>query len=165
MSLKSILKPSSGNNNYIISAREVYAKDGMFINGVPVSSGTTPDPLFYYELDTQPNNFTGIWASNKAVTLTFERIGNLVTMSFPQVLSASNTAAHISIVTPIPDRFRPVTEHWATLIVSRATTSRHGSIFIDTDGTFNIGVEPSHNFFAGSGNEGVRGSSFTWLTS
>ena len=72
------------------------------------SGAVTPGQLKYYEVYDSTFTFTGIWATNPTCTVSFTRLGNIVTMTFlTAIVAAGAQAGVITSVTAIPTRFLP----------------------------------------------------------
>ena len=136
----------------------------VMTNGIKLGAGA--DILDTYIEDTQANTFSGPWALAQAVTLKFTKIGNVITMSWSNVLATSNASAIITLDTNLPVAYRPVEAGNGVgryIRVRDDGTFGIGEIFIESTGLTRIWLGTSiSNFTGGGGSTGLTSGSITY---
>lgn len=135
-------------------------------NGLQFQNSTTnyvAGNLAYYEGPTTVAvAFTGAWSSS--FNWTFQRIGNLVNVTFPTMRVTATAASSLTAATnTIPARFRPANTV-RLQVVGTSNAIDQGQVFIDLLSTGSITVinsPPSPNF-TNAALCGPYGSSFTY---
>ncbi len=138
-------------------AKTIYTGTGI---SLPTSGGTATT-LAYYQESTQSNTATGIWALGQALTLTFTRIGRIVTLIIPAVSSTSNTASTITFSTAIPTQYRPANAIYVPFAVIDNGVNKNGSLQISSASVIqiaNVALATGNTFsaFTGSGSSGFQ---------
>jgi hypothetical protein len=121
--------------------------------------------LTKYNLEKPSIAFSGIWAASQTVQLTFQIVGNVVTILFPAVLATATTASYISATLPAAYYSGSATQHFfVPRTVNNGTDASAPSLItIDTHGVLKIynGV----GNFTGSGSSGFRPFCLTYSNS
>ncbi len=132
------------------------------------STGGTPSPLNFYEETQQSNTATGIWAGSQATTISYTRIGRLVTISFPDVLVTATTASQITFSANIPSQYLPATPTHMCFPISVADNGSDalGSIVLTDTGVITIykavSIANLTSTFTGSGVSGYHDFSISF---
>lgn len=133
------------------------------------SGAVTPGQLNYYEVYDSTFTFTGIWATNPTCTVSFTRLGNIVTMTFlTAIVAASTTAAGITSVTAIPTRFLPaftITLNFSIPMYNSGAAALGSLTINQNSGIIAIYNGPVGTVFSASGNAGFPPLSVTYSLS
>lgn len=104
--------------------------------------------------------WTGIWGSNQPGNITYQIIGNKITLSIPRVINTQTTAAFITSVTALPANLRPADDEVSfSHLVQNDTSEIFGAVTISkADGLIRVSFgAPSAPF----GTSGLGGWSTT----
>lgn len=127
------------------------------------TSGYVPGALAYVEGPTTVSvSFVGAWVSS--FNWTFQRIGNLVNVTFPTMrVTATSGSTIAAATTTIPARFRPANTV-RLQVVGTNNAIDQGQVFIDilSSGGINITNTPAVPAFTNAALCGPYGSSFTY---
>ena len=136
--------------------------DGLLIKDSAIQFSS---PFDTYIEDTQANTFSGPYASPIAVTLKFTKIGNVITMSWRNVLSTATIVSSILLDINLPVAYRPVQ---AVNGVGRYIRGRDNGtitlteIFIESTGLTRIWLGVTSGNFTGAGSTGIFSGSITY---
>lgn len=151
--MNAIGSPGQGLTIYNSTAGEIFRYNG--------SAWTQ---LANYTTQSVSTTVSGIWAASQNITLTFFKIGTLVTMTWTAVQATANTAALItSSAGIVPAAYRPAADSQTTYRAIDNGNAVVSACQVTTAGTI---TWRGTNFtsFAGSGSSGMTGScSSTWL--
>lgn len=146
-------------------AKSLYVGTGIFLP----TTGGTPSALNYYEEYTHTSQMTGIWASAQNLTLSIVRMSKLVRIIVYSTVATANTASFITVTTPLPSRFYPVSDVYGVVFNTNNGATSFGTMWIDTSGNIKIYCTNSSGAplsnFVGSGNGGTLGGSVSYFTS
>lgn len=122
--------------------------------------------LVSYEAATHNTNWTGIWMLDQSGNIAYIKMGDLVFMSFPTVVSGATSSGIISSVTALPASIRPTTEDQQAFSVKDDGLDGQGEIHVKTNGIIDILAYPgSPGDFIGSGDSGFRKCSIVYSLS
>lgn len=110
----------------------------------------------HYSFGNIAATVSGIWASAVPVTISYERIGNIITLGLHEVINNATTASFITS-SALPASLLPITqvEFFLPRTVDNGTDSTSGSLVrLKTDGA--IEIYNGTGNFTGTGNSGFR---------
>lgn len=129
--------------------------------------GGTPSLLNFYEVYDWTTSVTGPYTLN-GVVFRFTRIGNIVSLSIPEIYSASGASALLTCSEDIPARFAPYGAHvgfirggWSNNVFIKVKVSLHTSVHL----TFYVEsttLPITYGNFAATGAAGVERSNITY---
>ena len=121
------------------------------------STGATASPLNFYATGTHSTTWTGIWAADITIDITWTRIGNMVTLMSPAARATATTATFITNTgTFLPTYLRP-TIAFIGHVSSATTTNQLGYMVLGTDGSLEVYKDVDFgNFPSSGGNTGFR---------
>ena len=139
----------------LISSTTTVTPEMRFDGGITLAtSGGTAAVLDFYEEDyTHTTNWTGAKVTgNIAGNLLCSRIGNKVTINFPEIQGVGTTgeaAAVLNMATVIAVRYRPLTSMFFIIRGLDVGTDTFVTLHIETDGNRSIGVGAAMAVFGG----------------
>lgn len=125
--------------------------------------GSTGTISYYESLLLQNITVTGPWIADQTLVTSFQRIGNIVTMSWPNLFADASGGANAFIqgaAGSIPAQFVPIHSYTFILPVDD-NGPKSGSLNIATDGSFSFQVSFVGQFGT-STSEGVLGGAVTF---
>lgn len=129
------------------------------------TSGGTPTNLNYYENLTLSQIYSGIWVLPVTANMYITRIGNIVNITFQEVLAVATAANSISMSTVLPTRFRPTLSGGGVttlpMILQDDGNYIGGCMQITTGGIMQITVYS--NAYTGAGLSGFRSNNISYL--
>lgn len=127
-----------------------------------VSGGTTA--LNYYESNSYSGSLTG-FASPQTITVTYTRIGNIVTISTSAAAATEGTSNVTTMtLTGMPTSIRPTNgSRGMPHIVKDNGILTTGKVVIGTDGTMTFYKDANNTAFTSSGTKGIAGLSISYL--
>lgn len=162
--------PDAGTNvNFILSAgNQTISDTTTFSTAIKLnSSGATASDLDFYATTTANVGHTGVWASTQTVSYRWTRIGNIVTVRFPQVIAAGNsTAAAITISgTNWPSWARPGAQVVLPVFVRNNGTlnTTPGAVVVTTSGDLTLQqTYATTSFTSTTSNVGLEAGSYSF---
>ena len=146
---------TAGTNNYAI-----YADATSYFNAIQFpTTGGTASSLSYYESGTFSITPSGAWTSPN-LTVRFTRIGNNITLTFPNdVSNRSVTASVLTYTSAITTRLLPPNNIYGVICGQDNSSLQNLSYSIDSStGTISIGALPNNTAHPFTG--GVRDAGF-----
>lgn len=144
-------------------ARSLHLGQALFL---PTSGGTATG-LNYYEETTHTSDFKFATGGKTitGITINITRIGNIVTISVPNILVTSLTATGVlEAQTKMPSRFIPTNTTRAYSNVSDNGIQSNGIAFINTSTSLTFTLATGAGFLGGvGGSSGCEASSFSYL--
>lgn len=161
-----MIKNSLGKVGSIIPGIQSF-RDGILL---PTKTGIQTlleDHEVYNHVTTLTTNGTA--PTPQAVTMRFERIGKIVTMTVPStyaVGAGTGTPTHVKNSDIIPGRFLPVTNVTSNFYIHNnyAWQTTLGYFYMSTDGYFRIYRDMAETAYTISAACGCIGFSMSWLT-
>jgi len=135
----------------------------------PVGFGmaTATDSGLVPSRETGTYTATATGAVTGSFTVTFERIGNRVTLQFPGIITGGVASGQITL-SAMPSTLRPTTANIIfPVVVTNAGSSEAspGGLVVNTDGTITIGRSGGTLAnFTNAGNQGLNRTSVSYLT-
>lgn len=147
--------------NYATSTAAHIDTSGIFNidQGLVLPNGGST--LDHYQMVSQANTISGIWAAPQNFTITLDRIGSTVSIIYPQVIVAATVTGFLTVDTPIPADFRPPVNIKLPYCAIDNGVNVVGWVEIQTNGVISFHSTLLANF-AGAGNSGVYSSSLRY---
>ncbi len=120
------------------------------------STGATASALNFYAEGTHTTDFSGIWAAAQSNSIKWTRVGNMVTLAFPDIRTTANTASSIVIDTVLPTYLRPVVGINMPALTYDNNVGNWGNLVLDSAGSINIWQDEPFVTFGGAGSSGFR---------
>jgi hypothetical protein len=129
-----------------------------------LTAGGTRSILGVYESAGQISaTFSGPWTSNQTVTLSFTRIGNIISLFMPSIAVAATGTTVATSTISIPSRFVPTVQCVQSAVVINSSANAFGFFEISTSGI--LSFAPPSGAFTASGNAGIQSATFTYILS
>ena len=133
-----------------------------FDNGLTMSAGSILDT---YIEDTHVSTLSGIWAVAQNITILISKVGNVVTLSWPNVLATANTASNITLDVVLDAAYRPTGNGFTRYVrIQDNAVLQLGELTISTGGALDVFVGDNIGNFAGAGSSGLATTSVTYRT-
>lgn len=127
-----------------------------------LTSGGTPATLAHFENGTLTRNWTGAIPST-AGNISYQRIGNQVTLQFPTVNATGNSATTIT-TTALPSTLFPVGVVNFYILIINAGVQSISTMQISAAGVITVYSTFAGGNFAGAGSTGFYTTGITYLT-
>jgi hypothetical protein len=121
-----------------------------------------------YEIFVHISDWSGIWASAISGSIIIERNNAEINAKIIAAQATASIAAPITLVTPIPARFRVATNtEFAFLVVQNAGNNTFGPVTINAGGGMTVFrtalIGSAYGNFTGAANSGLNNNTMRWL--
>ncbi len=144
----------------IVNSGSLFENDGL--------AGYNPSLFDVYEETTFTAMFTGALTTNITVSINTTRVGNVVTMTWPQIIGACSSATNV-FTSPgtIPTRFLPNGNMFFPVFVEDSSTvqTTSGALELLTTGILAIYKTAALGTFTASGSCGILTGSISFISS